>query len=248
MRNTRVIPQLLLSSNGLVKTSQFSRPQYIGDPINAVRIFSDLCSDELSIIDVCASFKRSIQWELLERISSESLVPISYGGGITCSHEARKVCSLGYEKVVVNSASLSHPEVLNDISSEIGSQSLVATIDYTLDDYNVPHVYNYIKKTLSPYDISTLVSDYSSHGVGELVLQCVTREGMQCGLDFQTALSIKNNTTVPITLSGGCNSIQDIQIAASFGFSVLCGSLFVYKSRTNGVLLNYPNNLDEILS
>jgi len=244
MLRTRVIPCLLLKDNGLVKTIKFKNPSYVGDPINAVKIFNEKEVDELVFLDISAStLKKGPNFKLLSEISTECFMPLGYGGGITTLQEIEKLFNLGIEKVILNSSAFSNPTLLQQAIAIFGSQSLVVSMDvrknwltkkqtvYTLNgQYNTKH---------NPLEYA---KQMESVGVGELIVNSIDQDGTMDGYDYTLIKSIADAVKIPIVALGGAGSIEDLKKAKLAGASALsAGSLFVYQKPHRAVLITYPS-------
>lgn len=242
MLKTRVIPCLLLSKGGLVKTVKFSKPKYIGDPINAVRIFNDKEVDELVFLDIDATANNlSPNFELLERISSEAFMPFSYGGGIKSLDHAKKIFALGVEKVIVNSAAIENNNLISDIAKMAGSSSTVVSIDVYQNLFG-----NYIIKSRSGNRKSKLnLNDYvktaEDFGAGEILLNSINRDGLMDGYDLNSLKLVANTVNIPVVPLGGAGGLADMRDAVNCGASaVAAGSFFVFHGIHRSVLITYP--------
>ena len=244
MLRTRVIPCLLLKDNGLVKTIKFKNPSYVGDPINAVKIFNEKEVDELVFLDISAStLKKGPNFKLLSEISTECFMPLGYGGGITTLQEIEKLFNLGIEKVILNSSAFSNPTLLQQAIAIFGSQSVVVSMDvrknwltkkqtvYTLNgQYNTK---------LNPLEYA---KQMESVGVGELIVNSIDQDGTMDGYDYTLIKSIADAVKIPIVALGGAGSIEDLKKAKLAGASALsAGSLFVYQKPHRAVLITYPS-------
>lgn len=244
MLRTRVIPCLLLKNNGLVKTIKFKNPSYVGDPINAVKIFNDKEVDELVFLDITASTeKKGPNFKLLSEISTECFMPLGYGGGISTLQEIEQLFNLGIEKVILNSNAFSKPELLKQAIAIFGSQSIVASMDvrknwltkkqtvYTLSGQN--------NTKINPLEYAKQMEDI---GVGELIVNSIDQDGTMDGYDYGLIKNISESVKIPIVALGGAGSIEDLQKAKAAGASALsAGSLFVYQKPHRAVLITYPS-------
>ena len=243
MLRSRIIPCLLISQQGLVKTIKFDKPKYVGDPINAVKIFNEKKVDELIILDIDASKnKKPPDLKKLKIIANESRMPLTYGGGITTIEQAKSIISLGYEKISISSYALENPEIIRDISSEIGSQSVVLTIDYKS---------NFISKGYSVFTINGMkrhkinIFEFAKKaealGAGEILFNSIDRDGTMTGYDVKFAKDVRNKVNTQISFLGGAKDILDMQnLISSIGIvGAAAGSMFVFKGSFKAVLLNY---------
>lgn len=248
MLKPRLIPCLLLHQGGLVKTVNFKNPKYVGDPINAVKIFNEKEVDELMVIDIDASvLKREPDFKLIKNIASECRMPLSYGGGIKSLEQARRIIGLGVEKVAVSSAAIQTPELIKELSSEIGSQSIVVVVDIkkiTSDEYKIYTHNATVASQLKPLDFVRLCQDY---GAGEVVINFIDKDGIMTGYDMDFAKKISEIVTIPITFLGGAGSLEHFrQLYSELGtVGAAAGSLFVFKGIYKAVLINYPSKLEK---
>jgi len=242
MRNIRVIPVLLLTEGKLVKSLKFKNYKYVGDPINTVKIFNDKEVDEICILDITATSKKTgVNLNHIIEIVSEAFMPLAYGGGVNSIREAEKLFFNGVEKIVLNNATVVQPELITAIANRYGSQSIVASIDYK---------YSWLKKasvfTLngtqslhkSPVDMAKEMED---RGAGEILLNCIERDGTYTGYDLEMIDSIHNVIGIPIIACGGAGNTDDFRKAVDAGASaVSAGSMFVFQRPHNAVLISYP--------
>lgn len=244
----RVIPTLLIDNENLVKTKQFKKPRYLGDPINAIKIFNEKAVDELCVLDISASKNNSLpNMELLEKMASEAFMPLSYGGGIKSFDQIKEIFKLGYEKVILNSVFHTDPELIRQASEYFGSQSIVVSIDYkkTLFGSKCFIMDGTKKMSISPDELAKKAIEY---GAGELLIYSIDNDGMRCGYDIDTIKSIASISPIPVIACGGADSLDDIYDVLSQGgaSAVAAGSLFVYFGRREAVLINYPDETELI--
>lgn len=250
MLNTRVIPVLLLKNKGLYKGIEFKNHSYVGDPINTIKLFNDKEVDELVIFDIDASKEnKEIDFEILEEIVTEAFMPVAYGGGIKSVDDAKKVFSLGIEKVILNTFAVNNNQLVKDLVSIYGSQSILFSLDYKkgMFGYNT-----YIKSGSEKlkYSIKELAILMQDLGVGEIILNSIDNDGKMNGYDFKILNEIKGHLTIPIIISGGAKSIEDFRLAKDSGADACAaGSMFVYHGPHRAVIISYPsyNKLREIL-
>lgn len=244
MLRPRIIPCLLIKNNGLVKTFNFSQEKYIGDPINAVKIFNEKLVDELMIIDIDATVKKlDPNYELIRKIAAESQMPISYTGGIKSVEQVKKIIGYGVEKVGISSSAISNPDLILNASKEVGSQSIVIVLDVKKKFLGGYSVYTHNGKIDTGHKFENLVKNFVEKGVGEFVINSIDNDGKMMGYDFNIIRLIRNLVPVPITLIGGAGSIDDIKKLFNefdlVGAGV--GSMFVFQGKYKAVLINYPN-------
>ncbi|MBO2581707.1 HisA/HisF-related TIM barrel protein [Shewanella algae] len=240
----RTIPILLIKNGELVKTIRFKKELYVGDPINAVRIFNEKEVDELVLLDISAS-KSMVgpDFSLIEKIASEAFMPVAYGGGVTCFEDAKKVFSLGIEKIVINSEFLSRPLLIREITDVYGVQSVVVSIDYKYNIFGKRKVYSHSrKKGVSKLSVEELIDVASKIGVAEVIVNSVTHDGMMCGADIEFVKSLKN-CKVNIVPVGGIGSFEDIFSLKKIAGAKACGvgSKFVFQDVNRSVMINYLN-------
>ncbi len=235
---------MLLHDGALVKTINFGKFGYIGDPCNTVRIFNELLVDELIFLDILASKNnREPDLNLLKDIAEECFMPLSYGGGITNIDQVSKILTTGLEKVALNSVLFEKPELVTEIASRFGSQSLIASIDVKKNFFGKNEVYSHSNKSISIKDPAAWAKKLQELGAGEILLTSVDREGTWEGLDSELINSITSVVSIPVIAHGGANSIPDIANAVKAGkaSAVALGSAVVYQKKGMGVLVNFPD-------
>lgn len=244
MLRPRIIPCLLVKNGGLVKTVMFGDPKYVGDPINAVRIFNEKQVDELIVLDIDASVdNREPDYSMIEHLAEECRMPLCYGGGVRSVEQVKKIIGLGVEKVAVSSAALENPAFVKASSDRIGSQSLVVVLDvkkHFLGGKYELFIHNGKKKT-GKDPVATAIQ-MEKLGVGEIVLNSIDHDGMMKGYDLRLIEKVRNVVSVPLTVLGGAGSLQDMgEIINKYGIiGCAAGSLFVFKGAYRAVLINYP--------
>ena len=240
----RVIPVLLLRKGSLVKTFQFKKEKYVGDPINAVRIFNEKQCNELLLIDIDATrLKREPNYEQIEQITSECFMPVTYGGGISNVDQIKKLLQCGVEKVLINSAALTSLELIREGSKKFGSSSIIAGIDIKRNFWNKEGVYNYLTQKTVSIDPLLYAKQLTEAGAGEILLYDVDRDGMQVGYNLALLEKIASSVSVPVIICGGAHTIEDFKLAVKAGASaVAAGSYFVFNGPHQAVLINYLNN------
>lgn len=245
MNRPRIIALLLLKEDGLVKTVGFSKKKakYIGDPINAVKIFNDLHADELVFLDIEATKKGSvINLELVKKIGDEAFMPFAIGGGITSLEQVDDILKYGAEKVVINSSIISNLSLVKEISRKYGSQSIIGSIDVKKDIFGKKRVYTQAGRKKVKKDILDILKLLENAGVGEIMIQSIDNDGKMKGYDIDLVKLVSENTSLPVIAVGGCGSLNDMQEVIDKGKAnaVAAGSLFVYQGARNAVLINYP--------
>ncbi len=243
MNKTRVIPVLLLRGQGLVKTVKFKDPKYVGDPINAVRIFNEKEVDELVFLDITATPEgRGPDFELLSDIASEAFMPMAYGGGVCTLEQVRRIFELGFEKVIVNSAAYKNPGLIAEAAAIFGSQSIVGCVDVRktlLGRYELCSASTRVKEKVS---LQEHVAALTLSGVGEILVNAVDRDGTMGGYDLKLLREVSVAVTVPVIACGGAGSVDHFVQAVGDGHAsaVAAGSLFVFMGPHRAVLINYP--------
>ena len=244
----RIIPCLLVHNKGLVKTTRFKDPKYVGDPINAVKIFNEKEVDELIVLDIDASVKKQEpDYKLIENLAVECRMPFCYGGGIKTIEQAQRIFSLGVEKIAVSSLAVENKMVIADLVEKVGSQSVVVVIDvkkkFLSGKYEV-FIHNGTKNT--GIELMQFISEMEELGVGEVIINSIERDGLMNGYDLGLIKDVKNKVNIPLTVIGGAGSIQDIgEVIHQNGIiGVGAGSLFVFKGKYRAVLIHYPT-IDE---
>jgi len=245
MLRSRITPCLLVHKKGLVKTVEFNSPKYVGDPINAVKIFNEKEVDELIVIDIDATVEgRGPDFNLIKNLAIECRMPFCYGGGITTIDQAKKIISLGVEKVAISSAALSNPQLLKGIGNAIGKQSLVVVLDVKKKGlFGSYELFTHNGKKSSKYKLKEYLTILNEIGIGEIVVNSIDEDGKMGGYDFKLYDLVRELTSMPMTIIGGAGSLDDIKNAISRykTIGVAAGSLFVFKGKYKAVLINYPD-------
>jgi cyclase len=241
MHRIRVIPTLLLDNDGLFKTTKFKNPKYVGDPINAVRIFNSKEVDELILLDYTATTDSRIpNFENIKEIVSEAFMPIGYGGGIYSLDHIEKLFKVGIEKVIVNSAAFSNEDILTEAIKIFGSQSIVVSIDYKKDFFGNNFIYTQGGKQKQKIEIGLACKHFQELGVGEIMINSIDREGTMNGYDIATIYKISHELLIPVIASGGAGNISHLADGVKAGASaVAAGSMFIFQGIHNAVLLSY---------
>jgi cyclase len=243
MLQKRVIPCLLLHKGGLYKTEKFKNPTYIGDPINAIKIFNEKEVDELMFLDIDASVEnKEPNYKMIEDIASECFMPLCYGGGVKNIEQMKKIYALGVEKVSLSSQAVINPSLIKEAASIFGNQSVIVTIDIKKDFWKKQKVFinNGKKNTkLNPIDF---IKKVETLGAGEIVINSIDNDGVMKGYDIELLKEIKSNVKVPIIALGGAGNLNHIKevFENSKVDAVACGSMFVYQGPLKGVLISYP--------
>jgi len=244
MLKVRVIPCLLLRGKGLYKTKKFKDPVYIGDPVNAVRIFNEKEVDELIFLDIAASLEgNGPNFELLTDISGEAFMPLAYGGGVTTLAEMEKIFKLGFEKIILNTSLFKNESLVKEAVSNFGSQSIVASVDVRKSFWGKYEVF--CKSGTQKVDYSPLEAcDHAQVlGVGEIFLNSIDCDGLMTGMDISLIKSVSPSVDVPLVACGGAGSLGHLQEAIAVGgaSSVAAGSFFVFHGKHRAVLITYPS-------
>ncbi|WP_445767935.1 AglZ/HisF2 family acetamidino modification protein [Rheinheimera sp.] len=246
MLRPRIIPCLLVHQGGLVKTQGFKEPKYVGDPINAVRIFNEKEADELMVLDIDATVNRvAPDFALIAKLAAECRMPLCYGGGVTTAEQAARIVDMGVEKVAVSAAAIAKPYLLTEMAAAVGRQSVVAVLDvrkrtglfakgYELCTHN--------GKTTHKLDPVVFSKQLQDAGAGEIVINSVDRDGIMQGYDLGLAMQFKQALKVPVTFLGGAGSLEHMgELISNLGVvGASAGSLFVFKGKYRAVLINYP--------
>lgn len=244
MLRSRIIPCLLLHQGGLVKTRQFKEPKYVGDPLNAVKIFNEKEVDELMFVDIDAAVEgREPRMPLLRSLAVESRMPLCYGGGVTSAGQASRIIATGFEKVSLSSAALARPSLIKEVSEAIGAQSVVVTLDVKANRLFAGHTicsHNGRQKHKPP--LLEFCQLAVSLGAGEIVINSIDRDGMMTGYDLELARQVRGAIDTPMTILGGAGNIDHMRelIEAVGTVGAAAGSLFVFKGPYRAVLINYP--------
>jgi cyclase len=239
----RIIPALLLSGKGLVKGIQFENYKYIGDPINAVKIFSEKEADELLLLDVSATAEQRImQIETVERIADECYMPFAVGGGIRTVDDAARLIRAGAEKVCLNTFASENPQLVKDISDRFGRQSVVVSIDVRKDNDSY-RVYTHSGRCPSERPLIEFIAAIEHMGAGELLITSIDREGSMQGYDLNLLRMVTDVAHIPVIAGGGAGCLADFVLASrdAHAAAVSAGSLFVFHGRRRGILINYPS-------
>ena len=248
MLRPRIIPSLLVHDNGLVKTVNFKNPKYVGDPINAVKIFNEKAVDELAIFDIDATvLGKEPNYSLIERLASQSMMPLCYGGGVKTVEQAQRIFSLGIEKIALSSAVLQNPHLITEISDRVGAQSVIVVLDVKKKLLGGYEVYTHNGKKGTGINPFKFVEEAQKLGAGEIVINSIDKDGQMNGYDLYLIDKVREKITLPMTVLGGAGSLEDIEkIIDRHGvIGVAAGSLFVFKGPYKAVLINYPTQLEK---
>lgn len=247
MLSPRIIPCLLIHEKGLAKTVGFKSPKYVGDPINAVRIFNEKQADELLVLDIDASVKQQEpDFGTIEKLAAECRMPLCYGGGIRTLESAQTIFSLGVEKIALSSAAIENPSLITAIADRVGSQSTVVVLDVKRKFFGGYDVYTHNGKRSVGIDPAELAAKFEKLGAGEIVINSIDHDGTMNGYDESLVAQIRPSITIPLTVLGGAGSLEHIgKLVRKFGIVGACaGSLFVFRGAYKAVLINYPSPED----
>lgn len=244
----RIIPTLLIDDRDLIKTIQFGERTYLGDPVNAVKIFNRKRIDELSILDIGATKKnREPDYDLLKDIASEAFMPLSYGGGITTLEQIHQLLTIGYEKIVINTGLVRNPELVRQAAEKFGSQSIVASIDVKKEQkgYRCFVADGQEKTEFTPVELAKMAE---KTGAGEIIINSIDRDGMMQGYDIELVRNVVEAVRIPVTAIGGAGKIEDIKKVFKEGHAHAAagGSFFVYYGRLKAVLITVPSEKELI--
>lgn len=247
MYRARVIPCLLLRGHGLVKTKKFRDAVYIGDPVNAMRIFSEKEADEIVVLDIDASREgREPNYELIAEIAGEAFMPMAYGGGIRSLDQIRKLIRCGIEKVVINSAAVESMRVITEAAEMFGSQAVVGAVDVRKTLLGGYRVVTHSNTREAKVSLEEHVDHLVKAGAGELLINNADRDGMQQGYDIELLRKVTRSVSVPVVACGGAGTVEHLAQAVREGgvSAVAAGSLFVFQGKRNAVLINYQSALN----
>ena len=249
MYRPRIIPVLLLKDLGLVKSKKFSNLRYIGDPINAVKIFNDLKADELVFLDIRANKeKRKISLDFVKKVGTEANMPFSVGGGIKCLDDIKEIINAGSEKVILNTFAFLNPNLIKKASNEFGSSTISVSIDVKKHFFYGKKVYIYSGKKITKENPKIYAQKLEELGAGEIILNSIDRDGSMGGYDIELINEVSESVSIPVVASGGAGKLMDFNDAVEKGnaSAVAAGSIFVYHGSRNAVLINYPSH-EEII-
>lgn len=245
MLRSRIIPCLLVRSGGLVKTVRFKDDKYVGDPINAVRIFNEKEVDELIVVDIDATAQgREPDYALIENLAAECRMPLCYGGGVSSVEHAKRIMGLGVEKVALSAAAIERPALIGEIAEQVGRQSVVVVLDVkrrTFGGYRLLTRNGRVDAKTAPVEFARLAEEL---GAGEIVVNSIDQDGTMRGYDLDIARQIREAVSLPMTVLGGAGSMEHMADAVSqLGVAGLAaGSFFVFKGQYRAVLISYPSS------
>jgi imidazole glycerol-phosphate synthase subunit HisF len=248
MLRPRIIPSLLVHDNGLVKTVNFKNPKYVGDPINAVKIFNEKEVDELAIFDIDATvLGKEPDYALIEKLANQSRMPLCYGGGVKTIEQAQKIFGLGIEKIALSSAVIENPDLITQIADRVGSQSVIVVMDVRKKLLGGYEIYTHNGKKATGINPVKFAEEAQKLGAGEIIVNSIDQDGVMKGFDLNLIDRISEKISIPITVLGGAGSLQDIKkVIEKHGIiGVAAGSLFVFKGIYKAVLINYPTKKEK---
>jgi cyclase len=249
MLRPRIIPCLLVKNHGLVKTINFKSPKYVGDPINAVKIFNEKEVDELIVLDIDATAEnREPDYEMIKHLAEECRMPLCYGGGVRSAEQVKRIIGLGVEKVAISSAAIEKPELIEAASEYVGNQSVVVVLDVRSRGIGGSYeVFIQNGKKATGKDAVELAKQSQRRGAGEIVINSIDYDGILKGYDLALVQKIRDSVGIPITVLGGAGALTHISaLISKFGIiGCAAGSLFVFKGVYRAVLINYPNRAEK---
>lgn len=244
MLRPRIIPCLLVRNKGLVKTVKFDSSKYVGDPINAVKIFNEKEADELIVLDIDATVNgTSPDFVMIQKLAAECRMPLCYGGGVTTVEQAKRIIGLGVEKVAISAAAHADPKLISAIATEIGSQSVVVVLDVKKSFFGKYEVYTHNGHKRTGRTPVELAQEAEKFGAGEIVINSIDNDGQMKGYDLDLAVRMREAIHLPMSVIGGAGSLADIErlISTCGVVGASAGSLFVFKGAYRAVLINYPD-------
>ncbi|MGB0525245.1 MAG: AglZ/HisF2 family acetamidino modification protein [Flammeovirgaceae bacterium] len=247
MFRPRIIPVLLLQNKGLVKSKKFKDYKYIGDPINAVRIFNDLKADELVFLDIQASQEnRLISLDFVTKVGEEANMPFAVGGGIKTLDDIQKIISAGAEKVIINSYAAENPDFIRQAADTFGSSTITVCMDVKKKFLGGLQTYTRNGKKGMGYKPIEFAKLAEQQGAGEIIVQSIEKDGMRTGYDLDLIRSIAEEVTIPVVALGGAGDLTDMKAAYTDAYAtgLAAGSFFVFHGKRNGVLITYPDQAE----
>jgi cyclase len=248
MLRPRIIPSLLLHDKGLVKTVNFKSPKYVGDPINAVRIFNEKEVDELAFFDIDATvLNKEPDFSLIEKLANQSRMPLCYGGGVKTVEQAQRIFSLGIEKIALSSAIIKNPLLVTQIADRVGSQSVIVVLDVKKKILGGYEIYTHNGKKATGINPIKFAKEIEFLGAGEIIINSIDQDGVMKGYDMNLIDKMAESISIPLTVLGGAGSLSDIEkVIDKHGvIGVAAGSLFVFKGPYKAVLINYPSQIEK---
>ena len=243
MLRPRIIPCLLVHNGGLVKTVGFAEPKYVGDPINAVKIFNEKEADELIVVDIDATANGvEPNYRLIAQFAAECRMPLCYGGGVRSVEQVRRIIGLGVEKVALSAAALADPALVSNAAAAVGSQSVVVVLDVRRKGGDW-QVFTHNGRRATGRSVEEAARAAESAGAGEVVLNSIDNDGRMKGYDLELATRVRSAVRLPMTVLGGAGSLADMGrlLAACGVIGAAAGSFFVFKGAYRAVLISYPS-------
>lgn len=248
MLRSRIIPCLLVSNKGLVKTVKFGSPRYVGDPINAVKIFNEKEVDELIVLDIDATVKKQEpDYSMIAKLAVECRMPLCYGGGVKTLEQAKRIIGMGVEKIALSSSALATPQLITQLAEVVGTQSVVIVMDVRRDSRNQNEIWTHNGYQRAGKNPVAFAREVEALGAGEVVINSIDNDGVMKGYDLDLVCAIREAISLPITALGGAGSLKDIgDLINKFHIiGAAAGSLFVFKGVYRAVLINYPNQAEK---
>jgi cyclase len=249
MLQPRIIPSLLIHEKGLVKSTKFKDYKYVGDPINAVKIFNEKEVDEIIIVDIDASVNgNEPDYRLIEKLAYECRMPLCYGGGIKTAKQAQRIFALGVEKISISSIAVQNPEIITEIANVVGNQSVVVVLDVKKKLFGGYEIYTHNGTKKTGIDPVEFVQKIEKLGAGEIVINSIDNDGTMKGYDLNLLDLIRDKISLPLTVLGGAGNMNHIgEVIAKHGIiGVAAGSNFIFKGKYRAVLINYPTVKEKI--
>jgi cyclase len=248
MLRPRIIPSLLMHDKGLVKTVNFNSPKYVGDPINAVRIFNEKKVDELAFFDIDATvLNREPDYALIEKLARQSRMPLCYGGGVKTVEQAQIIFGLGIEKIALSSAAIDNPQLITQVADRVGSQSVIVVLDVKKKLLGGYEIYTHNGKKSTGINPVKFAIELQALGAGEIIINSIDQDGVMKGYDMNLIDKVTESISLPLTILGGAGSLADVEkVIDKHGvIGVSAGSLFVFKGPYKAVLINYPSQIEK---
>lgn len=249
MLHPRIIPCLLVHKKGLVKTVKFKEPKYVGDPINAVKIFNEKEVDEIMVVDIDATAEnREPDYKMIENIANECRMPLCYGGGIKTEEQAKRIFSLGVEKIAISSIAVTRPQIIQKLAEQVGNQSVIVVLDVKKRKFgNKYDLLTHNGTKITGINPEEFVKEAASLGAGEIIINSIDQDGLMKGYDYTIIDKIRESINIPMTILGGAGTLADIGGAINkYGIiGAAAGSIFVFKGKYKAVLINYPNPIEK---
>lgn len=243
--HTRYIPILLLKDGGLYKTRKFGKETYLGDPVNTIKIFNDKLVDELVFLDIAAARSRAApNIEMLKEIAGECFMPLAYGGGLNSVEQVRDILAIGFEKVVVNSAAWTDPELMPSLARVFGSSTVVGSIDVKKNWMGREKVYICGGSEAISMSVVEWAQELERRGVGEIMINSIDKDGEMTGYDLELIKRVSDAVTVPVIAAGGARDKDDLKAAVqdAGASAAAAGAMFVFQGKHRAVLISYPGS------